>query len=416
MPHTHWPIVTDPRAPSVDDVAFKSLYTKEHYDVLTNDGWSLVITRYKPVPQAFAQPLLGVPVLCVHGFSQNRHAWTSGEFVKNLLYFGLDVHLLELRGHGKSSIKHQHDRLENDGLPVPPDVDYGWTFDSYALFDVPAAIDAIKSRTGRSKIAYVGHSMGGMIGYCLAGLRNDISCLVTIGASAELGKDSYLLRAASLFAPQTTALVDTALASANLARKARHLVRKHVLRKPDEAAPREWKYKFVPMDWLFATIERMLTDQGYRWYGHLSKLGFMLFNPKHTHREGVSWILTRGTHAEPRGVIDQFARWIRNQEMILYKTGYDIKKNYKRIEIPLAIVFGDRDFIASMKSTSRIYRAAKSEYLLWRPVRGNSHIELTMGYDIRQVCYDIKNIIEYAEHAGEKSRSLPRREAPAKPN
>ncbi|MCC6811200.1 MAG: alpha/beta fold hydrolase [Deltaproteobacteria bacterium] len=409
------------QSPTVDDIPFKSLYEKEEYDVLTNDGWSLVMTRYKPVAQEFHQPLFGVPVLCVHGFSQNRHAWTSGEFVKNLLFFGLDVHLLELRGHGKSSVQHQHDRWENDGLPLPADVDYGWSVDSYFLLDVPAAIDAVKSKTGRSKIAYIGHSMGGMIGYGLASLRSDLSCLMTIGAPAELGKDFLTLRLVSRVVPWLGQAADATLAGLNGVRRARHLAEKHVLKREQEAlAP--WRYTYVPMDWLFQLGERALSEASFNLYARLSPLGVVLFNPKHTALEGIEWILKRGTHKEPRGVVEQFARWIRKQEMIVYRTGYDIKKNFKRIKIPLAIVFGDRDILASMKSTASIYRSAQSDYLLWRPVRGNSHIELTMGYDIRQICYDIKNLVEYAEHAGEKPRSLPRKggektkPAAAKPN
>jgi len=29
-------------------------------------------------------------------------------------------------------------------------------------------------------------------------------------------------------------------------------------------------------------------------------------------------------------------------------------------------------------------------------VKGNSHIELTMGHDVQQICFDVKNLIEYA--------------------
>ncbi len=94
---------TGPHTPTVDEVDFRSLYQKTKYVVETADGWSLVITRYRPVKQPFAQPLFGEPLLLVHGFSQNRHTWTSGQFVKNLLFFGVDIHILELRGHGKSS-------------------------------------------------------------------------------------------------------------------------------------------------------------------------------------------------------------------------------------------------------------------------------------------------------------------------
>src|SRR5450432_3051053 len=85
--------------PSVEDVTWKSLYRKETYDVETADGWVLQITRYQPVRQTFAQPIFGQPLLLVPGWSQNRHAFTAGDFVKQLLAFGADIHILELRGH-----------------------------------------------------------------------------------------------------------------------------------------------------------------------------------------------------------------------------------------------------------------------------------------------------------------------------
>src|SRR5512145_386688 len=70
--------------PSVDDVDFDELFSLEELAVDTEDGWRLVITRYRPVPQPFPQPLFGVPLLLVHGYTQNRRAWNAGEFVKNM--------------------------------------------------------------------------------------------------------------------------------------------------------------------------------------------------------------------------------------------------------------------------------------------------------------------------------------------
>ena len=82
---------------------------------------------------------------------------------------------------------------------------------------------------------------------------------------------------------------------------------------------------------------------------------------------------------------------------------------FPRIRIPLAIFFGDEDPLASVQTTRSVYRSASSDYLLWRPVRGNSHLDLTMGYDIRQICYDVKNLMTYAlDHEGAPT-SLPRR-------
>ena len=47
----------------LDRVAFKSLYSKEIYDAPTSDGWVLQVSRYKPVPQPWHQPILGQPLL-----------------------------------------------------------------------------------------------------------------------------------------------------------------------------------------------------------------------------------------------------------------------------------------------------------------------------------------------------------------
>jgi len=107
-------------------------------------------------------------------------------------------------------------------------------------------------------------------------------------------------------------------------------------------------------------------------------------------------------------VLEQFARWVRRGELVCYRTGYDYKQGFGNISVPMAIIFGDLDPLASVESTRSVYRAAKSEYLLWRPVKGNSHIELTMGHDIRQICYDVKNLVEYARTHRTHGPSLPR--------
>src|SRR5713101_1557460 len=208
-----------PRTPTVNEVEFRSLYEKSSHTTITDDGWELVITRYQPTPQEFPQPLLGEVLLLLHGFSQNRHAWTSGEFVKNLLFFGLDVHILELRGHGKSSIAHQRERSQRLGIPLPADIDYGWDIDSYFLDDLPAGVVAVKRTTGRDKIFFCGHSMGGMLGYGYAGLHDDFEGLITIGSAADLGRGFPLLRAIAYTAPVLSAGVDVAFASINLQRR-----------------------------------------------------------------------------------------------------------------------------------------------------------------------------------------------------
>ncbi|HYV47996.1 MAG TPA: alpha/beta fold hydrolase [Myxococcaceae bacterium] len=416
----------DDRAPAqvtVDDVDARSLYRKTKYVVETSDRWSLVITRYQPRPQSFPQPLFGEPLLLVHGFSQNRHAWTSGEFVKNLLFFGLDIHVLELRGHGKSSVDLQRERAAKFNRAPPADLDYDWDIDSYFLYDLPAAVAGVKRITRRRRIYYCGHSMGGILGYGYAGIHDDLDGLITIGAPSELGRGFLLLKALSFSIPLLGRAMDLAYGSLNLQRKAgaagetlwaRAL---NAVRREAEAhqrarvgEPAELRFRAVPVDTWLKKIEKALalTQTMNPVVGKVAARVNRLANLERVGADDIRWLLRAGGEREPRKVIEQFARWIRRGEIICYRTDYDFKRGFSKIRIPMAIIFGDKDPLASVQSTRRVYRAAKSEYLLWRPVKGNSHIELTMGHDIRQICYDIKNLIEYARSHHTRRPSLPR--------
>src|SRR5688572_26728091 len=212
-----------PRMPTVDEVDFRALYQKTKYVVETADGWSLMMTRYRPVKQPWPQPLFGEVLLLVHGFSQNRHAWTSGQFVKNLLFFGVDIHILELRGHGKSSVAFQRERAARFRRPLPPDLDYAWDIDSYFLYDLPAAVSGVKRITRRDRIFYCGHSMGGMLGYGYAGIHDDFEGLITIGAPADLGRGFLALKALAVSAPVLGSVIDLALTGYNTQLRLGHM-------------------------------------------------------------------------------------------------------------------------------------------------------------------------------------------------
>ncbi|OJH40015.1 alpha/beta hydrolase [Cystobacter ferrugineus] len=412
---------TGPHTPTVDEVDFRSLYQKTKYVVETADGWSLVITRYRPVKQPFAQPLFGEPLLLVHGFSQNRHAWTSGQFVKNLLFFGVDIHILELRGHGKSSIEFQKERAARFRRPLPADLDYDWDIDSYFLYDLPAAVSGVKRITRRERIFYCGHSMGGMLGYGYAGIHDDFEGLITIGSAADLGRGTMLLRMLSMWTGVIGSSIDLAFAGRNLEERVGYEGRRLLSRgiaplheglarwlSPKEA-PRERQFRAIPVDdWLKFAERQLARAEEYPLVNRITTRINRLSNPARASAKDVRWLLREGGEREPRKVVEQFASWIRRGEMVCYRTGFDFKRGFSKIHIPMAIIFGDMDPLASLESTRSVYHAAKSEYLLWRPVKGNSHLELTMGHDIRQICYDIKNLIEYARTHRTRGPVLPR--------
>jgi polyhydroxyalkanoate synthase len=155
----------------------------------------------------------GEPVLMVHGISSNHWFWDLDEdnsAARWLQARGHDVWLLDLRGHGDA-------RRSLDGTPQIS----GWTVDDYGRFDVAAAVDHVLRVTGRERLAYVGHSMGGMVGgiFLATGGQRFISSLVLVGSPgtfdrsaplAELARQGFALGGGSLFWLETGVAADAA--------------------------------------------------------------------------------------------------------------------------------------------------------------------------------------------------------------
>lgn len=139
------------------------------------------------------------------------------------------------------------------------------------------------------------------------------------------------------------------------------------------------------------------------------KLGVLL-NPARAAHEDVRWLLRRGGEKEPRKVLEQFARWVRHGEMVCYRTGFDYQKNFHRIQAPLVILYGDRDKIGSRRSTFAVARGAGSEYRVWRALRENSHLELTMGADVQESCAAVRDLVAFVRAHERSGVPAPRRE------
>jgi len=130
----------------------------------------------------------GPPVLLVHGFGQNRYTWHTSRrsFVNYLASAGFDVFNLDLRGRGRSKrFGAQEDTI----------------IDDYIREDVPAAIRSVLRLTDKEQLFLVGHSMGGLISYSVAGsnMRDQVAGVATIGSPYRFGEGSLFLR--MVFAP-----------------------------------------------------------------------------------------------------------------------------------------------------------------------------------------------------------------------
>jgi len=144
---------------------------EEPLRVRADDGVELALWRKAPdgTPRA-------MPVLLVHGTFSNRNFFLGpGDrgLARYLAARGFDTWIPELRGHGRSGVSAGH---------AP------WEFEDWILRDAPALLRAVRESTGATRVAWVGHSAGGVIAAAYAGLgaaeSGTIGAIVMAGAPA----------------------------------------------------------------------------------------------------------------------------------------------------------------------------------------------------------------------------------------
>jgi len=142
--------------------------------LFTPDGCKLAVHRYRP-----AEPASGDPVILCHGLDSNRFIFDvkpGPSLARYLAANGRDVWVAELRGSGMS---------DKPGLFIT-EVPRHWTFEQHLRFDVPAIIDHVLRETGRSRVHWIGHSMGGMLIQAHLAMHSDVpmTSAITIGSPA----------------------------------------------------------------------------------------------------------------------------------------------------------------------------------------------------------------------------------------
>ena len=131
-------------------------------------------------------------VLCVHGIGANRNNFDLFGDVESLPRQlnarGHDVYVIELRGNG-------HSRTAGDPANIH----------DYLEYDLPAAVDHIL--LSHDRLHWVGHSLGGILGYMFGGrypgrLRSLTSVAGPLPAAVPLIGRRYLVAASQLLARQ----------------------------------------------------------------------------------------------------------------------------------------------------------------------------------------------------------------------
>lgn len=158
------------------------------------DGWRLATYRY---PHRSANRH---PVLLVHGLGTNRHDIDFPDarlsLAKYLWKQGFDTWIVELRGSGRSHPSSLMSRYLNQ-------LRTNWTFDDYIFKDLPAVVKHIQSITGKKKLHWIGHSLGGTVVYAaIETLGNGVcASAVTLGAAMSASAKIGLIRFLEKFGP-----------------------------------------------------------------------------------------------------------------------------------------------------------------------------------------------------------------------
>ncbi len=137
-------------------------------DIPTADGWTVVAWHRPAVNRRF-----DVPVVLCHGLA-NNHAFMEFRGEQNLARFlslaGFECYSVDLRGAGAARTPHEGP--------------YDANFDDHVRFDLPALVDEICRREGSTQVAWVGHSLGGVVALAASSttLAGRFAALVTIGS------------------------------------------------------------------------------------------------------------------------------------------------------------------------------------------------------------------------------------------
>lgn len=143
-------------------------------DARTDDRWRIAIHHWAP-----RGPRREDPVLLCHGLASCAATWElepGRGFAPWLAARGHPVFALDLRGAGHS----ERPRLGGKR-------DYTWGVHEYLTQDIPAAIDRVLRETGRERVHWVGHSMGGvlLLAFASSALGSKLRTATTVASTLD---------------------------------------------------------------------------------------------------------------------------------------------------------------------------------------------------------------------------------------
>ena len=290
------------------------------------DGFRLALTEL--VPSTGPLPAGAPTFMLVHGFAQNRLAYTLGAVPLALAARGGRVLVGELRGHGLS--EHPTDRIDHEA-----------TLAHHLRQDLPALLDRACQIGGVSSVHLMGHSMGGMLGYALLARSSALLSLTTFGSPVVLGSGRPLLRLAAHVARPVVRTL-----------RPRRVPMHHLLR------------------WVGPKASRPVRS------GPLGVVrnAIRLANPHVASPDAIDAILANA-HPVSHGVMRDMARLAAGGHAQI--DGTDLAEAVAASRLPVAAVIGGRDVFAGRESVRPIERGSGPRKII--VLEEAAHVDLTMG-------------------------------------
>jgi len=273
----------------------------------------------------------GTAFLLLHGFAQNRKAFTLGPMPEALIDHGARVFLGELRGHGDS-------RVERNPA---------WSLETHLEHDCPTLLDAVVQRTGAEGVHLVGHSMGGLLGCALLEREAPLASLTAFATPLLLGAARPLIRLASfLVGPLAT------------------------------IAPRLHR---VPMHHFLGALARPLSRPEARGPLRLLQRATRLANPEAAAPEALKEILASADPESPL-VMEELAR---NAVLLRPRiAGVDLVRAVRGSTLPIAAVVGTSDIFAPRAAVAPLETNDQAGPRRIVEIPGGTHVDSIMGHHV----------------------------------
>lgn len=277
----------------------------EPLPVRTRDGWELTLYHRAPAVRRFEEPIL----LC-HGLAANYRnmdfepPWSLAMYLADA---GFECFSVEWRGTGRSRHSPRGRRATD------------YSVDDHILEDAPAFLQVALERTGARKAFWVGHSLGGLVGYGVAAteLEQKLAGMVTLGAPAFFRYPGYMLR----------------------------IVRLAML-----------------LAWPYAIRQRLFGLFTAPLLGHVPlPLTDVLFNPKSIAPEEQRKIYAQVVSSISRRVLAQFQDWLANDAFRSCDGRIDYRAGMAQMKLPLLVAGGAQDRLAPPEVVRAAFELAGSE-------------------------------------------------------